>query len=237
MHTGDRYTSPGFFHYLQSQHLNAVGMVRVNRRYMPEDLQVRARGDVDSRSTGTGMLCLQWHDQRPVTMLSTVHDSDMVTVSGRSLKPKVVADFIGMKRVALSKLAKADLTSDESVNLTAQILYKLVDMAVENAYLVHRTLGGTLARRAFRKEIVRELLRDFHRWKDTVRDPGPEEDRFQGGHHVHFLVPVPSGRYRRCKVCHARGARKETRSMCEHCHVALCPYECFQVYHTVKNYA
>ncbi|XP_063585388.1 piggyBac transposable element-derived protein 4-like [Penaeus indicus] len=62
---------------------NAVGTVRVNRKFMPKDLQVRASGDVDSQSTSTDM-CLQWRDKCVVTMLSTVHRSEMVATLSQS---------------------------------------------------------------------------------------------------------------------------------------------------------
>nr|XP_027221037.1 piggyBac transposable element-derived protein 4-like [Penaeus vannamei] len=60
--------------------------------------------DVDSRSTSTGMLCLQWHGKRVVTMLSTVHGSNMVATQShrgfKRVKPQVVVDYnVGMKGV------------------------------------------------------------------------------------------------------------------------------------------
>lgn len=63
---------------------------------MPKDLQVKAHGDVDYRSSGTGLLCLQWYNKKPVTMLSTVHKSEMVTISDQycqqRVKPRMVID-------------------------------------------------------------------------------------------------------------------------------------------------
>ncbi|ROT77905.1 PiggyBac transposable element-derived protein 4 [Penaeus vannamei] len=104
LYTDNWYTSPTLFHYLQSRRTNAIGTVRTNRKFMPTDLQVKARGQVDSRSTPTGMLCLQWRDRRVVTLLSTVHKSEMVATRSRSgferIKPKVVVDYnCGMKGV------------------------------------------------------------------------------------------------------------------------------------------
>ncbi|XP_069992307.1 piggyBac transposable element-derived protein 4-like [Penaeus vannamei] len=52
-------------------------------QYVPTDLQVKARGDMDSRSTPTGMLCMQWRDRREVTLLSTIHKSEMVATRSR----------------------------------------------------------------------------------------------------------------------------------------------------------
>lgn len=48
--TDNRYSSPVLFHCLQSQCTGAVGMVQPNCKYMPKDLLVKVRGDVDYRS-------------------------------------------------------------------------------------------------------------------------------------------------------------------------------------------
>nr|XP_027222736.1 zinc finger protein 260-like [Penaeus vannamei] len=70
----------------------------------------------------------------------------------------------------------------------------------------------------------------------TIHGPNLREERLQGGHCVHAQELTPARRYRRCKVCYARGVRKDTRTMCSHCKVALCQYGCFQVYHTQETY-
>ncbi|XP_037805090.1 solute carrier family 2, facilitated glucose transporter member 8-like isoform X2 [Penaeus monodon] len=60
VHTDNWYTSPCLFHYLPSRWVSSVSTVRVDRKCMPRDLQLKARGDVNCRSTKTGMMCLQW---------------------------------------------------------------------------------------------------------------------------------------------------------------------------------
>ncbi|XP_037773462.1 piggyBac transposable element-derived protein 4-like [Penaeus monodon] len=79
LHTDNWYTSPTLFHYLQARKTSAVGTVRLNRRGMPSDLQA-SRGQIDFRSSKTGIICRQWVDKRPVTMLSTAHTSKVVTL-------------------------------------------------------------------------------------------------------------------------------------------------------------
>lgn len=65
---------------------------------MPTDLQAKERGGVDFCSTNTGMLALQWMDKRPITMLSTVHTSEMEALSPnwqgqQCMKPKAVLEY------------------------------------------------------------------------------------------------------------------------------------------------
>lgn len=81
VHTNSWYSSPKLFHYLQARKTSAVGTVQTNCKYMPTDLQAKERGGVDFCSTNTGMLALQWMDKRPITMLSTVHTSEMEALS------------------------------------------------------------------------------------------------------------------------------------------------------------
>ncbi|XP_063602656.1 piggyBac transposable element-derived protein 4-like [Penaeus indicus] len=124
LYTDNWYTSPILFYYLQTRVTIGVGTVHVNRKFMPKDLQVRASRDMDSRSTSTGMLCLQWRDKRVVTMLWTVHRSEMVaTLSQRGIarsKPQVVSDYNnGMKGVDVSdQLAQSYPTYRKSFKCT-----------------------------------------------------------------------------------------------------------------------
>lgn len=40
---------PTLFHYLESHKTEAVGTMRLNRKFMPKDLFVRRKGDIDVR--------------------------------------------------------------------------------------------------------------------------------------------------------------------------------------------
>ena len=69
LYTDSWYTSPTLFHELQSRKTMAVGTVRLTRKHMPRGdmaLVARRKGDVDFRSSNTGMLALAWHDKKQV---------------------------------------------------------------------------------------------------------------------------------------------------------------------------
>ncbi|XP_042864745.1 piggyBac transposable element-derived protein 4-like [Penaeus japonicus] len=152
----------------QSQHTNAIGTVCANRKYMPRDLQTKKRGDVDFRSSPTGMLCLQWRDKKPVTMLSTVYASGSVIDTSQRwvvrTKPKVVVDYnVGMKGVDLSdQLAQSYPTVRKSIRWY-KVLFYLFDMAVVNAFIVHKALGGRLTQLDFRSELVHGKMKELTR--------------------------------------------------------------------------
>ncbi|XP_042888419.1 piggyBac transposable element-derived protein 4-like [Penaeus japonicus] len=157
VHTDNWYTSPTLFHYLQGRRTNAVGTVWANRKYMLTDLQVKVPGDVDFRSTAMGMLALRWVNKRPVNVLSTVHGSEMVTVTSQSgqqrTKPKVVVNYnSGMKGVDLiNQLAQFYSTTRKSMKWYKKVLFYLFDMAVVNAFLLHKALEGRLIQLGFRE--------------------------------------------------------------------------------------
>ncbi|XP_047487916.1 piggyBac transposable element-derived protein 4-like isoform X1 [Penaeus chinensis] len=238
LYTDNWYSSPTLFHYLQARKTTAVGTVRVNRKGMPSGLQA-SRGHIDFRSSKTGMLCLQWLDKRPVTMLSTAHTSKVVTLppNRRGVersKPEVVVSYNnGMKGVDLSdQLAQSYPATKKTVKWYKKVFFYLLDMTTINALAVHRALGGKMPQWKFRTELVRELLQRGGRPASFRRNPPqnqPEEDPQQ----AHMPVDTPFRRWRRCALCwrnHRR--RKETRVMCSHCSVSLCPAPCFQAYHT-----
>ncbi|XP_042876341.1 piggyBac transposable element-derived protein 4-like [Penaeus japonicus] len=208
LHTDNCYSSPTLFHYLQDRRTNAVGAVTA--KFMPTDLQVKARGDVDYRSTATGMLALRWVNKRPVNMLSTIHGSEMVVATSRSgqqiTMPRVVADHnSSMMRVDLGdQLAQSCPFSREPMKWYKRVLFYLFDMAVVNAFLVHKALGGRMTQLDFRGQLARELRNEHCRKSGAIRvRANSSGDATLQGDAGHFQVPVPDNRYRRCRVCYS----------------------------------
>ena len=115
--TDNFYSSPSLFRELTRRGFGACGTARRNRKGLPpavRDAPLR-RGEVVS-SLDDSILTLKWKDKRDVIMLSTYHDSSMITKSRRSRaaergvediqKPKVVEDYNqNMGGVDTSKLA------------------------------------------------------------------------------------------------------------------------------------
>ena len=102
--TDNFYSSPSLFRELTRRGFGACGTARKNREGLPRavcDATLR-RGEVVS-TVDDCVLTLKWKDKRDVIMLSTYHDSSMITKSRRSRaaergvediqKPKVVEDY------------------------------------------------------------------------------------------------------------------------------------------------
>ena len=83
--TDNFYSSPALFHDLAQRGFGAVGTARKDRRGIPLAIRTTQlqRGQLTS-SVDDGILSLKWKDKRDVVMLSTYHNSTMVTKSRRS---------------------------------------------------------------------------------------------------------------------------------------------------------
>ena len=160
------YSSPTLFHYLQSRKTEAVGTVRLNRKFMPKDLTVRVRGDVDVRTSRSGMMALAWMDKKQVNMLSTFHRGDeMIDLppnrrGEERRKPGCVVDYNnGMKGVDLSdQMAQSYPAARKTNKWYIKVWYNLLDMAIVNAHAIHRYLGGTMTQLDFRLLLISQLL-------------------------------------------------------------------------------
>ncbi|XP_037774741.1 uncharacterized protein LOC119571566 [Penaeus monodon] len=164
---------------------------------MPSDLQA-SRGQIDFRSSKTGMICLQWVDKRPVTMLSTAHTSKVVTLPPnrrgveRSKPEVVVAYNNGMKGVDLSdQLAQSYPTTRKTVKWYKKIFFYLLDMTTTNALAIHRALGGKLTQFEFRKELVRGLLQQGGPRGSFRRNPPQARHEEEVLQQAHLPVDTP----------------------------------------------
>jgi len=219
------YTSPTLFHLLQSRKTNAVGTAQLNRKFMPKDLCVRRKGDVDYHSSRTGLLALLWKDNAVVALLSKVHTAAM---EGR--KPLVVNDYnVGMKGVNIGdQMASYYPTPRRSKVWYRKIFFNLFDMAIVNAWTLHRALGGRGSLKTFKSVLSRELVGEFRRGADSSRNHTAARPLRQW---KHWVSELPDGKRRRCRWCSRQGRRRSTHSYCEECNVALCTYGCFKAWH------
>ena len=160
------YSSPTLYHMLQQRKTLAVGTVRPNRKWMPKDLKAKQRGDVDHRSTATGMMALQWKDKKVVTMLSTCNTPEMVELPPNRqgvvrIKPACVQQYnTYMGGVDTSDhLAQSYPTPRKTLKWYIKVFYNLLDLSVVNSFSVYKELGGRLAQLEFKLELLDGLIR------------------------------------------------------------------------------
>lgn len=201
----------------------------MNRKFMPKkDLCVRRKGDVDYRSSRTGLLVL-WKDNAVVALLSMVHNAAM---EGKT--PLVVKDYnVDMKGVDIGdQMASYYPTPHWSKVWYRKIFFNLFEMAIVNAWTLHRALGRKGSLKTFKSVLSRELVGEFRRGADSSRNHTAARPLRQW---KHWVSELPDGKRRRCRWCTRQGKRQSTHSYCEECNVAFCTYGCFKAWHVVKE--
>lgn len=246
VHLDNWFSSPALFLALHRQKTNVVGTVRLNRKDMPKDLKLSLKkGEIDYRSTSSGLLALVWKDKKVVKMLSTRHTAEMSQIEKRGeivTKPNCVLSYnLGMGGVDLSdQMATSHSCVRKTIKWYKKVFCYLFDLCLVNAFIVSKVFGYRKRYLDFRVALIKEVCNN--RAPDAYGPqgrpsalPGPAR---LSGRHFPAIIP-PSGRrpklYRRCVLCTKRGQRKETNYECEQCNVSLCAAPCFAIYHTQKN--
>jgi hypothetical protein len=251
------YMSPYLSDLLVTRKTDSYGTVKVNRKGLPVNFKCWKvkKGDVVAWRRDK-LLALKWRDKKDVTMLSTIHTSNVeeVQVQGKPvIKPKLVLDY----NDSMGGVDKADqnLSYYDSLRKGTKCYYKklfrhLVDQTLYNAFIIHQQLGGkykTLLN--FRMAVVKSIIAEF--FDAQVKQPVKPGRQLTGAtqarlHERHFPDTVPStsctkNAMRRCVVCarkkdsSGKKMRRESRYQCSSCNVALCVDPCFRLYHTLPE--
>ena len=248
------YCEPKICSTLSTRGTMACGTVRKNWLQMYCNLgdEKLDRGQVTYRRRGNVIAC-RWRDRNDVFTLSTMHRPELEWTQCRTedtMKPKAVIEYI-------KHMAGVDMSSQlmsffpmhrRQMKWWKKPFFHLLTLCLIQTMIVlnkHRRQNGRQSVPLDR--VVREILMDLPTMDvDTPEDHGVPRIpvfRLTGRH---FLENVKTRKL--CVVCYAknkaRGATrtqlkgvKRSRYWCTLCKKALCPAPCFQVYHTVKNYA
>jgi hypothetical protein len=119
---------------------------------------------------------------------------------------------------------------------TENPFFHLTDMAIPNAFLLHKTCGGKMTHKRFREVLVCNLITEFHEQNVTASGisrgrPIPsvsQVSRLEVKHSQHW----PSkGKQRCCHVCTIKNKRRSTLYFCATCDVGLWIMDCFERCH------
>ena len=157
------YSSPALFNDLRQLGIGACGTVRLNRRGLPEKITSKSamtKGDVRSK-TEKGLHSMKWMDKQAVSMISTIHDSSMVSSQRRSKfadgghesvqKPQCVVEYNShMGGVDLSdQLVTYYNFAHRTVKWWRRVFFHLLETSIVNAYVMY-TESTQSARRNLR---------------------------------------------------------------------------------------
>ena len=211
------------------------------------------KGEVRTDNLENGVLALQWKDKRLITILSTVHDSSMVTKTRRTRlsstgrenveKPLMVDRY----NTFMGGVDKSDQLlsyygfNHRTVKWYKRATFHLIDLAIVNAYILYQMSTQTekhMSHVQFRIKLATQMLtRAGIDLTSTVSSPRlPPHARLHERHFLAKLPPRSSGKPSQyeCIVCSHKkhNGRKTTTYHCKQCKVALCVVPCFELYHT-----
>jgi len=243
------FLSPALFDDLFGKKINSCRTVRNDRRGMLKDISSRAmkskKGDIITRVRGNQSI-VRWKDKRDVYVLTNMHtppvEGNFCDESGHAVKPPVIEDYS-------AQLGYVD-KSDRMVNSygiarrtwkwTKKLFFHLTDMAILNAFLLHKTCGGKMTHKKVREVLVCNLITKSHEQNVTSSGvararPSPSVSQISCLEVEHSQHWSSKGKQRRCRVCAMKNKRGSTLYFCAKCDVGLCIVDCFQRWHTQVN--
>ena len=247
------FTSFPLLQHLSEQNYTATGTIRDNRL---KKCPLKAVSEMKKEKRGTSdfiidkanniSLC-RWMDNSVVTIASTAHGREPLSkVKRYSQKEKknIEVDCPLVIREYNNHMGGTDRQDQNVNNYRVSIRGKkwwwsiftwLLDVSVQNAWILHKKSGGCLPQLDFKEQIAESYLK---RYGIPPKGPGRpsqgetgckrvlDDIRFDGIEH--YLIETPNRKRRRCagNLCN-----KSPSSQCNKCDVGLC-LSCNLAFHT-----
>jgi len=187
-----------------------------------------------------------WKDKRDVCVLTNMHtppvEGNFCDESGCAVTLHVIEDYNAhMGYVDKSdRMVNSYGIARRTWKWTKKLFFHLIDMAILNAFLLHKTCGGKMTHKRFKEVLIRNLIMESH--KDNVTASGisrgrPSTSVSQISHlEVKHSQHWPSkGKQHHCCVCAMKNKRGSTPYFCAQCDVGLCIVDCFERWHMRVN--
>ena len=252
------YTSPKLFSELKARGIGATGTVKHNRKYMPSDLQPWAL-DLNKDDEPVFMRCddlitCAMMDTKRVHFLSSFHSDNTFekTVRDRKgndgtrtvIRPVMCEAYNQhMNGVdALDQKLGSYSYPHKCVKWYMTIYHRYREVALVNGYILYRKSLPENVRPmsavSFREQVIDGLLegREIGASKKGRPSLTEKPDRLTGRH---FPAQYNNPKHRpECVVCSDRmnKSRVQTKFYCRNCEKAMCPTDCFMLYHTQKDF-
>ncbi|XP_051168535.1 piggyBac transposable element-derived protein 4-like [Leptopilina boulardi] len=252
------FTSIDLIVSLKADGILACGTVRPNRIGLPKKQmsdKKMVRGEMEYRTSYTGVRWLKRKDNRSVQFLSNFHDPSKPETVSRKLKDGsrilvpcsvMVSDYnqhMGYVDKA-DQLKSTYQISRKSKKWWPRLFWHLLDVAITNAYIIYVEKGNkNMTLKAFRLAIVDGLVGGIQPLKKSRKNLpkvlGPHkpqisvEKRRSGS--AHLPVYNQDGKRRRCALRSNSAKERKSAWICSECKVALCltsQKNCFQAYHS-----
>lgn len=242
------FTSTYLLRDLRVEGYWCTGTVRENR--IPKGIPLPSKAALQKNSTRgehhsaldrtTGILFVRWADNNIVTVASTCYGVEPVSQVRRySQKEKKIIsvprpNLIGQYN---SSMGGTDLMDENIGRYRIGIRSKkwwwnlftwLIDVSIQNAWILHKKSGHPITQLQFRREIVNTYLKKYGTASKGAGRPSCSLSSKQGSRisdeirydrNDHLLVYIPDNKRRRCamELC-----TTSSRTMCKKCDVGLC---------------
>lgn len=248
------FTSLPLLNYLKARGYNGTGTIRENRIPsscpLPDkkEFKKEARGkSISSKVQGTTIRVTKWMDNAVVTMASSCNGIELKAKAPRYSKqarsritvdqPYVVAQYNkymgGVDR--MDQNVSLYRTAYKGKKWWSIIFTWLLDVCLQNAWVLHRKTHPNMSQLEFKRHIARYYCDHYGKKPvaagrpSTVRrseTPGTVDEVLRYDHKDHFVDKC--AKRRRCvgELC-----QKRPFTQCNKCDVGLCA-NCFTNYHT-----
>lgn len=239
------FTSYSLLEVLKDRGIKCTGTIRENR--IPSDplessktLKKKSRGTFCHKLGNETILLCKWNDNNVANIATnflSVSPVNKVKRYSRAEKKHVNVDQPYLIQMYNQNMGGVD-RSDQNISLNRisirgkkwyfPLFCHCIDMAIQNAWQLHRINLGKLDQLAFRRSIATNLLETYK--KSSRRGPSrpsQSEHEFSRFDRLDHLVEYQNKRTR-CRICH-----KNSFFRCKKCSVGLHPKDCFILYHTL----
>lgn len=240
------FTSISLMKELDVIGVGATGTVRKHKKNFPSvnTKNLNESNPFIFKKLGS-ILFIVWKERKEIYMLTNKYDEKMIQKNSKGIyeKPYCIENY--NKYLHGVGLANQQTTyyrfQHKSFQWYKNIFYYILEITINNCYLIYKqTLKGSGVRilkyQEFRLFIV-EFWISLEDDKKTKAQMVKETSLPTRLTERHFLEEICNKKRRDCRVCSKRiGIRIKAKYCCKQCKVALCPTQCFEIFHTMPDF-
>ncbi|XP_056648826.1 piggyBac transposable element-derived protein 3-like [Diorhabda sublineata] len=223
------------------RNLKITGTIRENRTSKcplanKSQFKKKSRGFIEYKTNEESTVVVKWHDNNVVTLASNalpVHPTHSVSRYSLKEKKKIKVDQPHNIFTYNKYMGGVD-RADQNISLYRiglrgkkwyiPLIFHMLDLAVQNAWQLHKEQNGKLDHLGFRRRIVMTILEGNQR-KFAKRSKLSQSHNCEMRYDRIDHLIVTQGKQTRCRMCH-----KKVSTKCEKCDAAL-HVVCFKPYH------
>ena len=257
------FSSPTLFTELANRGTGACGTLRPNRVGTPPEIKAAKlkKNDPPKFVRNGNIMYIAWMDKKQVSLITSLHNDAVMAKTVRCRDPANQNRREIQKPMAIEAynqfMSGVDLVDQKlwtylsvhrSVKWWKKVFVYLLELAFVQFTIVWQKIHNrpTIDKFALRLSLIKQLVAGYQRPpRLLVRNMSNQNmpGRLTGRHFLAInAAKTKSGHnaYPDCTVCSSRkrpgGRRHQTQYMCPDCDRPMCPYPCFQRYHTLQNF-